>query len=262
MVTVERVAFAGDWHMNAAWAGRAIRYAHDLGAQHIVHLGDFGFTFQQRFLDEVDSTLRACGLRLWFVDGNHESFPWLDRVALAADGSRPLSSRIVHLPRGFRWTWGGVRFLAMGGAYSVDRAGRLPGRSWWPEETITRRQQMRAGSAGKTDVLVAHDCPAKVVIPGIDDVDIPSWIAADDLRRSFEHRLLLDGLCAMTEPTAVWHGHYHRRHRTVAHLGYGPVVVNGLDCDESTLEDNVAVLDVAELLVRDVALAEEVQDRG
>ena len=233
VVTVERVAFAGDWHMNAAWAGRAIRYAHDLGAQHIVHLGDFGFTFQQRFLDEVDSTLRACGLRLWFVDGNHESFPWLD-----------------------------VRFLAMGGAYSVDRAGRLPGRSWWPEETITRRQQMRAGSAGKTDVLVAHDCPAKVVIPGIDDVDIPSWIAADDLRRSFEHRLLLDGLCAMTEPTAVWHGHYHRRHRTVAHLGYGPVVVNGLDCDESTLEDNVAVLDVAELLVRDVALAEEVQDRG
>lgn len=251
-MTVERIAFAGDWHMNDRWAGRAIRHAKDQGAQHIVHLGDFGFTFQQQFLDEVESALRACGMFLWFVDGNHESFPWLNQVALAGDGTRPLSGRIAHLPRGFRWQWGDVSFLAMGGAHSVDRMSRRPGLDWWPEETITRREQMRAGMGGRAHVLVAHDCPAGVVIPGIDDVDRPSWIPPEEMRRSFEHRRLLDSLCLMTNPTAIWHGHYHRRHRTVTDLGYGPVVVNGLDCDESTLDDNVVVVDVAALMVRNV----------
>ncbi len=262
MTGIERVAFAGDWHMNRIWASRAIGRAAEQGAQHIVHAGDFGYTFEQEFLTEVTSQLNVCGLHLWFVDGNHESFPWLGQVALAGDGTRPLSTRIAHLPRGFRWTWGGVRFLAMGGAHSVDRMCRIPGRTWWAEETLTRREQMRAGGGGKADVLVAHDCPAQVVIPGIDDVDAPSWIPAEELRRSFEHRRLLDGLCAMTMPAALWHGPYHRRHRTVTPFFYGPVVVNGLDCDESTLDDNVAVVDVAELTVRDVGLVEEVSDRG
>lgn len=262
MTEIERVAFAGDWHMNRQWAGRAIRYAADQGAQHIVHTGDFGYTFHQQFLDVVSSALRLHGLRLWFVDGNHESFPWLDRVAVdPVTGLRPLSDRIFHLPRGFRWEWGGVRFLAMGGAHSVDRMARIPGREWWPEETITPRQVHAAGAQGPTDVIVSHDAPAGCVIPGIDDVDAPSWIPPAELKASFEHRLRFQTLCAATRPSSIWHGHYHTRHRTLCDLGYGPVVVNGLDCDESSLELNVVVRDIADLLVR-VELPDEAVGRG
>jgi predicted phosphodiesterase len=257
---IERIAFAGDWHMNWRWARRAVRYAADQGAQHIVHTGDFGYTFQQQFLDEVTSVLDATGIDLWFVDGNYESFPWLNRVAVdLVTGRRPLSRRIEHLPRGYRWEWGAVHFLAMGGAHSVDRMARIPGREWWPEETITPRQVHQAGAQGSTDVLVSHDAPAGCVIPGIDDVDAPSWIPAPELKLSFDHRLRFQTLCSATRPSAIWHGHYHTRHRTIADLGYGPVVVNGLDCDESSLDDNIVVVDVADLLVRDVPLVEGVE---
>jgi predicted phosphodiesterase len=245
---IERVAFAGDWHMNTHWATRAITRAADQGARHIVHLGDFGYTFEQHFLDELTRVLARTGSRLWFVDGNHESFPWLNQVAIDPDtGLRPLSPRIAHLPRGFRWQWAGVRFLAMGGAHSVDRMSRVPGRSWWREETITPREVNAAIAGGPADVLVAHDCPAGVVIPGIDDRDGPSWIPPAELKLSFDHRQRLDRLVRRVRPAAIWHGHYHVRHRTVEDLGYGPVVVNGLDCDGSDLDDNVAVVDVADL---------------
>lgn len=263
MKPIERVAFAGDWHMDWGWARRAVRYAADQGAQHVVHLGDFGYTFEQEYLTEVTSVLSACGMYLWFVDGNHESFSWLNRCAIDPEiGFRPVTSRIAHLPRGFRWEWGGVHFLAMGGAHSVDRMARVPGRSWWPEEIITPRQVNAAGAAGPTDVLVSHDCPAAVVIPGIDDLDTPAPFAREELRRSFEHRQLLQTLCAVTQPSAIWHGHYHLRHRTVADLGYGPVVVNGLDMNFSTLADNVVVRDVADLLIRDVELTDGAAGRG
>jgi predicted phosphodiesterase len=253
---IERVAFAGDWHMNYQWARRAIRHAADQGAQGIAHLGDFGYTFIPEFLKQVTGALDSTGLHLWFVDGNHEKFPKLEQWTLAADGSRPLTSRITHLPRGYRWQWSGVRFLAMGGAHSVDRMSLVPGRSWWPQETITKRQAHRAMRGGRADVLVSHDCPAGVVIPGIDDRRYPAPFPVDELRRNDEHRKRLATLTAVVQPSAVWHGHYHLRHRTVADLGYGPVVVNGLDCDESTLADNIHTVNVADMIPEVVTVNE------
>jgi hypothetical protein len=45
----------------------------------------------------------------------------------------------------------------------------------------------------------------------------------------------------------VWHGHFHRRYSATADLGYGPVVVQGLDCDGTTLAGNLVVANLAEL---------------
>lgn len=254
MVTIERFAFAGDWHMNGRWGVRAIHHAADLGAQGIVHCGDFGYQFEQNFLDQVSAALRARGMRLWFADGNHENFTKLSRWDLAEDGTRPLTDRISHLPRGYRWQWGGVRFLALGGAYSVDQHARIPGREWWPQETITDQQALRAVAAGRTDVLVTHDAPSSVVIPGIDDREkVPAWIPPGALRESLRHRQVLDRVVDGTTPAWIWHGHYHVRHTTAARYRFGATVVNGLDCDGSVLDDNVVVVDVSELAPAAVA---------
>ncbi len=43
LVPPQRVAFAGDWHVNGGWAERAIAHAKDRGADVIVHLGDSEF---------------------------------------------------------------------------------------------------------------------------------------------------------------------------------------------------------------------------
>ncbi|HEX8348190.1 MAG TPA: metallophosphoesterase [Actinoplanes sp.] len=247
----ERVAFVGDLHMNTEWARRAIRHALDQGARMICQLGDYGYTFAPDFVEAVEEELQRGNAWLLFVDGNHEDFPKLYDYPTTSIGLRAVSRRVAHMPRGYRWEWGGVRFLAMGGAYSVDRKFRVPGVSWWAEETITPRQVAEAAEPGPVDVLISHDCPAGVVIPGIDDREtLPSWLDPLEVVRSQEHRGRLRELTSQVKPSVIWHGHYHVRHRTVADLGYGPVVVNGLAEDESSLDDNVAVVDVADILVR------------
>jgi len=245
-----RIAFAGDWHMNVRWAERAIRCAVDQDADVIVHVGDYGYDFHPGFVRKVEEALTRAGIPLLFVDGNHEDFTLLLQQPVGGDGLRRISGHVAHLPRGFRWEWAGVHFLAMGGAHSVDRPYRVPGVSWWPEETITARQVYEAAEPGTTDVLISHDCPHGVVIPGIDDRTSPPPFSPAEIERSNEHRKLLRVLVEQVQPSVIWHGHYHVGYQAVADLGYGPVVVNGLDCDETTLDANVRVVDVADLLVR------------
>lgn len=61
--------------------------------------------------------------------------------------------------------WAGVRFLGLGGAFSVDRNARKVGRSFWFEETITDEEVELACENGKdgVDVMLAHD-----VFTGVD----------------------------------------------------------------------------------------------
>lgn len=246
----QRIAFVGDVHMSADWMIRAAEHAKERGADVIVQLGDFGYTFDESFRRWVEEAFARLDLPLLFVDGNHEDHPWLLGQPVQSDGLRRISPHVAHLPRGFRWEWGGVHFLAMGGAHSVDRPYRVPGVSWWPEEAVTSRQVYAAAEPGFCDVLISHDCPDGVVIPGIDDRTTPAPFPPAELERSDEHRKLLRVLTAAVQPSVIWHGHYHAAYQQVADLGYGPVTVNGLDCDGSSLDANVRVVAVADLLVR------------
>jgi calcineurin-like phosphoesterase family protein len=243
MIAPSRVAFAGDWHANILYARRAIRHAAQLGADLIVHLGDFGYEFLPAYLDGVTSALRQAGIELWFVDGNHEKFPVLSGFPIQPDGRRRVTDLVYHLPRGFRWQWGGVSFLALGGAYSIDRAWRSPGVSWWPEEEMTDGDISAAMAGGAVDVLVAHDCPTGVPIPGLDD-GAGMWPPMD-LIRAVHHRMRLRRVVQAVRPRVVWHGHYHVSYDAQVDLGYGPVDVHGLDCDGQPLSQNVSVVDVA-----------------
>jgi predicted phosphodiesterase len=242
-----RIAFVGDLHMNAQWARRAIRHAAERGAEVIVHLGDFGYTFDAKYMRVLNRTLSETGVPLLFVDGNHECFTTLLRYPIRDNGLRQLTDWVWHLPRGFRWTWDGVRFLALGGAHSVDRPYRVPGTSWWSEETIGRGDVARVMQGGPADVLISHDCPVGVTIPGIDDRSTPAPFPPAEMQRAHEHRQLMRSTIGAVRPSMIWHGHYHVRYQTVTDLGWGPVVVNGLDCDDSTLDRNVVVVDLADL---------------
>jgi hypothetical protein len=246
LATPARVAFAGDWHANTRWGIAAIQYAAEQGAEAIVQLGDFGYEFRAAFLDGLERALQRTGLRLLFVDGNHEDFPTLLRYPVRDNGLRRLSDRVWHLPRGFRWVWGGVRWLALGGAHSVDRPWREPGISWWHQEAITDDDIARAVAGGPADILVAHDCPAGVDIPGLAE-SAHLW-PAEELVAANAHRAQLRRVVDAVRPRTIWHGHFHRRYSAVADLGYGPVTAHGLDCDGSTFDGNVSVLTLDEIL--------------
>jgi hypothetical protein len=108
-------------------------------------------------------------------------------------------------------------------------------------------------AGGPADVLVSHDCPSGVDIPGL-SASASLW-PAEELVAAEAHRARLRTVVDAVRPRAVWHGHFHQRYSTVAELGYGPVAVHGLDCDGSTLDKNVSIVALDEILTQNLLAA-------
>jgi hypothetical protein len=249
-----RIVVAGDWHGNAEWAEHVIRMSADAlsgeGPRIILQLGDFGVwpgPAGAEYLHRVSGTLEAADCHLWFVDGNHEAFPILHdraeqerRFLLDSCGSTEISPRVSWLQRGQRWMWHGRMWLALGGAVSLDRAIRTEGADWWAEEEITAEQAASAMADGPAQVMVTHDCPSGVVhtFP-----PPPRFWDLADLARNDAHRERLQEVVSAVRPGWLLHGHLHRAYQRACDLGYGPVQVTGLDCDDGD-GPNWAVLDV------------------
>jgi len=251
-----RIVVAGDWHGNAEWAVHVIGMAADalddtspFASRIILHLGDFGIwpgDGGRKYLRQVSEALKAADTTLWFVDGNHEDFPQIhERVEFNRGwsislGETEIAAGIYWQPRGSRWLWHGREWLALGGGVSLDRAIRTEGETWWPEEEITGEQEREAIEGGHADVMVTHDCPAKVThtFP-----PPPSFWDVRDLARADAHRERLQRVVDAVQPAHLMHGHLHRSYQRTCDFGYGPVEVTGLDCDEGD-GANWAVLDV------------------
>ena len=81
---------------------------------------------------------------LLFVDGNHENHTMLTDypVELWKGGKvhHIVKDKIIHLMRGQVFTLEEKKFFTFGGAYSIDKAYRTEGISWFPEEIPTRKE--------------------------------------------------------------------------------------------------------------------------
>jgi Icc-related predicted phosphoesterase len=203
------VLFVGDMHGDVGFARQAIRHAASVGIDRIVQVGDFGYwphtQSGQRFLREVELAAESNGVTVWWIDGNHENHDMLSAQPRQSDGTVFISPHVRYVPRGHRWEWDGVRFGALGGAFSVDWRGRTAGLSWWATESPTETDLDALGAA-PLDILVTHDCPA--------GIDLPSgWTlpALDQQRCDLVRALVLSAVTA-TEPALVVHGHWHHRH--------------------------------------------------
>jgi hypothetical protein len=239
MAVPGRILVAGDWHGNTRWAQHVIREAGTLltGEQPktILHLGDFGIWPGLDGAAYLNAVLGAClahGVQILFIDGNHEDFSQLEGLRIR-DGQL-----VSWLPRGYRWTWHGRIWLALGGGVSLDRIGRTEGRDWWPEEEITGEQEAAVIAGGCADVLVSHDRPSGVVhsFP-----DRPSWWDQRDVDRSEQHEERPQRIVDAVRPGHLMHGHLHRGYQRLTDFGYGPVQVTGLDMDGKNW--NYAILD-------------------
>lgn len=235
---IENVLFLGDSHGNTGFVAEAIGAALGYNCQVILQLGDFGIWDHKidgvKFLDKTEEFLEKAGFPLVFADGNHENFDSLYSIPVDEDGFRRVRPHIWHAPRGHIWNWSGVTFMAMGGAHSIDGPGGVwaQGRGpldkgvggyhyieegtdlggWWPQETIKAVEAQEAienalnwkEEVGPIDVLIAHDCPAGVPIPGIN-----GYPAGD------KNRHLLAQVCDAADPHYIFCGHFHLRHRGV-----------------------------------------------
>jgi hypothetical protein len=243
----DRVAVAGDWHGNLRWAERMIQAAADDGASAVVHLGDFGYWTDdpstRKYLSRLEKLLTATGIQLLWVDGNHENHDRLDRQPInPVTGLRTISEHIHHLPRGFRWTWHGKVWMGLGGAHSVDRAAREPGKSWWAREFTSEAEIEYAKRDGQVDVMVCHDAPDGVDIPAIRGVsDWPEY----DLAESALHRRRIGDVVRAVRPSVLFHGHYHCRYDDgFRHLNGLVTSVHGLSEDDSYQQGNMLMLNL------------------
>jgi hypothetical protein len=239
---VRHVAFAGDWHGISSYADRMLQTLPD-EVQVVLHTGDFGYQFDPRMLDEYQASAEKSGVTIMFVDGNHENFDELGAYPIDPDlGVRVLRCNVWHLPRGTRWQWCGLEFLALGGAPSVDKAWRNPGTSWWPQETITQDDAHKAVAGGRADVMICHDTPAGYEIPGLMP---PGTFPTVALVEADAHRELLRSIVDEVQPAFLWHGHYHSRYQQTVQISGSQLTITGLDCDGSTYEQNIDVVDLA-----------------
>jgi hypothetical protein len=241
----DRVLAAGDWHGNTDRAGGVISSAGMREIPVVLQLGDFGFWVPgantDRYLDILDKLCEQWNVTLLWVDGNHEDFDTLNALPLHDSGVRVIRENIVHLPRGFRWTWHGRRWLALGGAHSVDKHLRKPGRSWWPQEYLSDADLERASAGGPVDMIAAHDCADRVPIPGLVEGAWPEAQIVD----AEAHRYLVGTVVDATRPGVLLHGHYHVRYDAIRALpGGGQTAIVGLAGDSSSTRDNTLLLDL------------------
>jgi hypothetical protein len=208
-----RVLLVGDTHGDADWWFQAVfPAAARCRASVILQVGDFGVQGGRiggRYLDSLQRELDRTGRWLWFIDGNHDDMEVLYGLPVGEDGTRQMRSRILHLPRGVRWTWADRRFLACGGAGSIDRQWRTRGHDWWPEEQITAEDVERCIGRGPTDVLVSHDAPLEAPVVGL---DLRGVVRPDVLEAAAASRRRLAAVVAAVRPRlAIW-GHWHEHH--------------------------------------------------
>jgi len=221
-------------------------FAHRKGARAIVQVGDFGFWAEgwgtEHYLDSIEKDAREYGIPVYWLDGNHEDH---SRKAEFNDPeNRPMTT---YLPRGFRWDWWGKRFMAVGGAMSVDKHYRKEGVSWWPEELLTDDEVDYAcrDDGIPVDVVFSHDCPRGVNIPGVGP-DTKSGVRgswpADVLYEAEIHRNKVRKIWESVMPGLWVHGHYHIPYVSYLARGNdGPhTKFIGLGCDGDRMTATVA----------------------
>lgn len=226
------IALAGDWHGNRQWAGGRIQGIGERGIETILHLGDFGVwpgPSGNAFLQSVDKACERAGVdQVLVTPGNHDDWGRLTQMWSLPKYRDPetgdplplhLTDHITVLPRGHVWEIDDRRFLSLGGAPSVDRKWRTPGRDWWPEEAITEEDVERASrngspERGQIDVMITHDSPERPwMVPEVEaivhgDAAEFAW-PPDALADAAVGRQRLSRVVEAIRPRLLVHGHYH-----------------------------------------------------
>ena len=212
------VYYTGDLHGDLRELTRFERL-HLTAADIVVLLGDVGANYDgfrhDRLFKEALSALPPVFL---CIHGNHEMRPggipsykqklWNGGVVWYEEKY----PNLLFAGDGEIFDLGGVRHIAIGGAYSVDKYHRLVrGMAWWPDEqpdAAIRAYVEAQLAAHPVDVILSHTCPyryepTEAFLPGLDparvDAGTEKWL--DEIERAVSYR--------------AWYcGHWHIDKRT------------------------------------------------
>lgn len=160
----------GDTHgMAARLSPEALPFTADWTKRdYLIVCGDFGYLYNGTGREEL--FLRELSFRpyyILFVDGNRDNPTLLARYPETrwhGGRVRRLRRNVIYLMRGQVYELGGRRIFTMGGGYSIDRARRVEGNSWWlqempsAEEYDEARRNLRAADM-RVDTIISHAAP-------------------------------------------------------------------------------------------------------
>lgn len=172
----------------------------------LIILGDAGINFHAGSLDILRKEyLAKLPITLLCIHGNHERRP--ENLPYYSEhewhgGSVYVETRypnILFAKDGEVYALNGKKAIAIGGAYSIDKAWRIEGQSWWADEqpsaAIKARVEETLDRLGwKIDIVLSHTIPLKyepveVFLPGIDqskvDKTTEEWLDAIEDRLEY-----------------------------------------------------------------------------
>jgi len=180
----------------------------------IVILGDVGANyFGDARDDQTKKKLASLAPTIFCIHGNHERRPWtvpgyeLTTWNGGAVWVQPQYPNLLFAKDGEVFNIEGVRYLVIGGAYSVDKFYRLRrGAGWWEDEQPSAEIKTaveRRVAAGGFDVILSHTCPFKyepteMFLPMIDQSSV------DDSTERW-----LDEIETKADYKAWFCGHWH-----------------------------------------------------
>ena len=222
-----KLLLLGDTHGDIEW----IRWCYDWCAANKVdamfQLGDFGY-WNNNFLNKITKCFDQTGIPFYWLDGNHENYTMMKRFDYTRLDGNFITCRpgVFYSPRSHTWEWENIRFMSMGGAYSIDRGWRTIGESWFTEEEITETDIENACSKGTVNVLLSHDVPESANIDSEFARRMMHFVLS---HQSQAHRIYLEQIAASIQPQYVFHGHYHLRYsKSVKTLWGEPYQSTGL----------------------------------
>lgn len=231
--------FAGDTHGFLEHWDYLIGHCLSQKLDTIYQVGDFGYWEHTpngvHYLDGLQDELKNAGLTVRFVDGNHENHELLrskyDVIAPAAYKIRP---NIVYQSRGSTLEVDGVKLVFCGGATSIDKHGRTPGFSWWPEEVLTYTDiHNTIANGADCDILVTHDAPLGNYhmnnVLKEQNASTSNYRMHELFQESYAHRKMIYGIVDAIRPRYLVHGHYHYSHQAMIKVGADDVRIFGLD---------------------------------
>jgi predicted phosphodiesterase len=203
----------GDVHGDLSFASGVCRLAVDQGVTDIFQVGDFGVWDHTEegvyFLETLDKNSELRGVNWTFVAGNHENYDRLENYAAVegivdTNGMVGLRPSIWWTGRTNVWDYKGLRMAAFGGAYSIDKANRREGVSWWSQEMPTQADlydfEDQVGNV-PVDFLFTHDSTVSLPEwPGFFKADVDSAYCRNVVTEAYN-------IC---KPEVAFHGHYHR----------------------------------------------------
>lgn len=231
-----KVMCVGDIHGNIKWFRE---FFHQIVSVHqpdvLFQVGDFSLSWTntpiEPFFDQCAELAAQYGTTIYFLDGNHENFDIIyDRYVKDKwdDFTQIREDLLLYVPRGHVWAWGDVKFMAFGGAYTVNQTKYTKFVDYFPQEEPTQDEIDRAKFNGKVDVLLTHEVPK-----GPKYMDFVYGL--DTNPDSDRVRRQLTSVAKSAQPKMIIHGHHHVNYKETWNAQWGEAEVMGLGADYTSM---------------------------